>query len=444
MLDAANLVRDGKIDPDAMAAAKADGNELVTALRAAVTAAVNADAQAPVRLAALAILIGTGKHQAALPALVPLLERDGVAGKAAAWALAQLAAERELLSAVTGGKLDQRDNGYYGLMALAALGGASAGLGEVIARQVDTEIERAKGGGTGLGEHACRVLAILGAKNVPELAQRVIENDRFCDRFELQRLRKAVEDGGRDSASVRDFSAPWAAVFADSVYAPPAPAPAPAPAPTAKLASAPSAGRPAPGAKPPLAHPAGKPPAAKPPQPSAAGAAGAADSGDDDADDLGPDGEDAAALAGNPAAAGPAAQPIDWKDFLASPEAASLAPQVKTLTAQLGPVLEQLAVRAIQAPLTDLSGQELASLLLQVLPQALPPQAVQAALSPQGLNGFQAIAKYLSRTGLATAGDDLVQGVKIVRSELANQVRQSGILGGPDYSDPDEAPALKK
>ena len=132
-------------------------------------------------------------------------------------------------------------------------------------------------------------------------------------------------------------------------------------------------------------------------------------------------------------------KPVDWKAFGDSAEAKALPPQVKSLIAQLGPVLEQLAVRAIQAPLTDLTGQEFAALLLQVLPQALPPQAVQAALSPQALNGYQALAKFLARTGAATNGDDLVAGVKLVRQELTAQMRQSGILGGPDYSDPDEA-----
>ncbi len=129
---------------------------------------------------------------------------------------------------------------------------------------------------------------------------------------------------------------------------------------------------------------------------------------------------------------------MDWKAFIASPEATALAPQSKSLIAQLGPVLEQLSMRAIQAPLTDLSGQEFAGLLLQVLPQAIPQQAVQAALSPQALNGYQALVKYFIRSGLATHGLEMLQGVKLVRRELSEQIRRSGILGGPDYSDPDE------
>jgi hypothetical protein len=63
---------------------------------------------------------------------------------------------------------------------------------------------------------------------------------------------------------------------------------------------------------------------------------------------------------------------------------------------------------------------------------------VQAALSPQALIGYQALGKFLARTGAATNGEDLVQGVKLVRQELQAQMRQSGILNGPDYADPDE------
>ncbi len=46
--------------------------------------------------------------------------------------------------------------------------------------------------------------------------------------------------------------------------------------------------------------------------------------------------------------------------------------------------------------------------------------------------------KYFIRSGLATHGLEMLQGVKLVRRELSEQIRRSGILGGPDYSDPDE------
>jgi hypothetical protein len=154
--------------------------------------------------------------------------------------------------------------------------------------------------------------------------------------------------------------------------------------------------------------------------------------------DAAPEAADAGALED-----GPEPQPVDWKTFATSPEAAALAPGERQLIGQLGPLLEQLAARGLQAMLTDLKGQEFAAMLLQVLPQALPPQHVQAALSPQALNGYQALMKWLARTGGATHGAELVIAVKEVRKQIAAQMRRSGILGGPDYSDPDEQPAAK-
>jgi hypothetical protein len=135
-------------------------------------------------------------------------------------------------------------------------------------------------------------------------------------------------------------------------------------------------------------------------------------------------------------------QPIDWKGFAASPEAAALPPQLRQLAGQLGPLLEQLSVRAIRAPLTDLTTQEFAALLLQVLPQALPPQHVQMALSPQAMQCYKAVVKYLMSTGVAPKGQELLDAIALVRKELQNQIRQAGILNGPDYSDPDDQPAV--
>jgi hypothetical protein len=94
------------------------------------------------------------------------------------------------------------------------------------------------------------------------------------------------------------------------------------------------------------------------------------------------------------------------------------------------------------SPLADLSDQEFAGLLIQVLPQALPPQHVQMALSPHAMQCYKALAKFLIRTGVATRGDDLLKGVALVRKELTNQIRQAGILNGPDFSDPDDKPAV--
>jgi hypothetical protein len=134
---------------------------------------------------------------------------------------------------------------------------------------------------------------------------------------------------------------------------------------------------------------------------------------------------------------------IDWLAFASSDEFIALSPQAQGLVKQLGPLLEQLSTQAIRAYLPDLTGQEFAALLLQVLPQALQPQAVQMALHPHALNGYQALAKWLARIGLTTQGEDLVSGVKLVRQQLRDQLRKTGNLGGPDYSDPDEAAAAK-
>jgi hypothetical protein len=404
MVDASLLLKSGKIDPQAISALN-DGPAIAEAL---------AQAAGNEQKAALALAAGRIKAPQARAGLVALLGLEGLPGRSAAWALAQLGAEAELLAAVDAERLDARENGYWGLMVLAARGAASATLVDRLNTLVAREVQRARAGGTGLGEHACRVLAILGASGVDAQVQQVIENDRFCDRFELQRLRKAVQDGGRDQDSIRELTAPFTTLFSEHLIslAPVAPV-APAPSPQA-----------------PLAAPAAKTPPAKTPPVAHAAPGGVA-----------PGGPDEEPLPGEEAAA-PVAVPIDWKAFASSPECSALNAQSKGLIAQLGPALEQLAVRAIQAPLVDLSGQEFAALLLQVLPQALPQQAVQAALSPQALNAYQALAKYLARTALATHGEELLQGVKLVRRELTEQMRRSGILNGPDYSDPD-APKVK-
>jgi hypothetical protein len=418
MLTASDLIADGKLLSDRIDAAAPGGTDLAAAIPTATS---------PGHLAALVIIAGVRQLQEAVPVLLPLLGRDGVAGKAVAWALGQLASptngvEAALLEAIASGDLDVRENGYAACAGLAARGVASPGLATAMVARVQAEIERARSGGSGLGEHACRVLAVLGAPTTAELIQQVIDQDRFCDRFELQRLRKAVEDGGRDQESIKAFKGPWSVVFADAVYVAPAPA-APAP-PQAKAAPA---GKPvAPGAK--AAGPAA-PPA---PAPKATTPTGPANDGGD-ADDVA-DGEPGPA--GQP-------QPIDWATFAASPEVKALAPQLQQLAGQLGPLLEQLAMRTIRAPLSDLNGQEFVGLLLQVLPQALPPQHVQMALSPPALSCYKALLTWLIGSGQATHGQELLDGLKMVRSELTNQIRQAGILNGPDYSDPDDRPAPK-
>jgi hypothetical protein len=382
------LVRDGKLLADGIDAAPADAGQLQALLGGPAAPAA-------------AIIAGLRNVTALANALQTQLGSEGLPGRSAAWALGRLGAQDQLLTAVAAGGLDQRDNAYWGLAVLAAAGKATPALAAALHERVSAEIAKAKSGGTGLGEHAVRALAVLGDAKSAELAQAVVDGDRFCDRFELQRIKKAVAEGGRHTEAVRLFAAPWRELFADHLYVEPAKpaapeaAPAPAPAPTAVPVS-----------DAPPSYDLGTPQA-----------------GDE------PPAEDVPAGGG---------KPVDWKTFLASPEALALQPQVRQMSAQLGQLLEQLAQRAVGAQLTDLSRDEFAALLTQVLPQALPQQHVQAALSPHALNAYQALAKFLIRTKAATQGDGLLQGVKLVRQLMTEQIRRAGILDGPDYSDPDE------
>lgn len=410
MLTATDLIADGKLLADRIDAASTDG--LATALSSA----------SGTHLAALALIAGERGVQDSIAALLTLLDRDGLAGKTIAWALGRLATasngiEAKAVTALADGGLDVRENAYGILTGLAARGVASTGLGDVMAARVQAEIDRAKSGGSGLGEHACRVLAVLGDNRTATLIQQVIDQDRFCDRFELQRLRKAVQDDGRDQETIKAIKAPWLTTFADAIFVPKAPEPAPV-----KTAEKPATKASAPAPK-----------AAAPTTAAPVPMAGEEPPAEEGPDEV-PSGEDDA-LPGDP-------QPIDWKAFATSPECETLAPQLKQLAAQLGPLLEQLSIRAIRAPLTDLNTQEFAALLLQVMPQALPPQHVQMALSPHAMQCYKALVKFLMRTGVAPKGQELLDAIALVRKELTNQIRQAGILNGPDYSDPDDKPAV--
>lgn len=410
MLSASDLIADGKFLADRIDAAPAEG---------IATALANANGA---HLAALALIAGERGAPDTIAALLKLLDRDGIAGKAVAWALGRLASatngvEAQAVAALADGGLDVRENAYGILTGLAARGVASKGLGEAMAARVQAEIDRAKSGGSGLGEQACRVLAVLGDERTAMLIQQVIDQDRFCDRFELQRLRKTVQDEGRDQDTIKAMKAPWRTTFADALFVPKAPEPAPA-----KVGEKTAA-------KPPAPAPKAAAPAAAAPTPMA----GEESPADDGLDEV-PPGEDDT-MPGD-------LQPIDWKAFATSPENEALAAPLRQLAGQLGPLLEQLSVRAIRAPLGDLSAQEFAGLLLQVLPQALPPQHVQMALSPHAMQCYKAIAKFLIRTGVATKGNELLDSIGLVRKELTNQIRQAGILNGPDYSDPDDKPAI--
>ena len=361
---------------------------------------------------------------AQIPALVIQLGEDGLPGLVAAWALGQLDSEAAVKAAIPEGRLDARQNGYQALAILAARGKASAGLAAWLVERIDAELAKAKGGGTGLAEQAARPLAVIGHPQFADIAQKIIDGDRFCDRFEVNRLKSEVADNGRARHLAKELADPWQVVFADHLPKPEAPKPDPVP-------EKPAA--PAPKPKAPVAK---APPTSLAPLPPADAIDPAAEEGLDDGPLPGEESELEAAPGD-----GPKPEKIDWKAFAESEEFKALTPQSQGLVTQLGPLLEQLAAQAIRAFLSDLQGQEFAALLLQVLPQALQPQAVQMALHPHAINGYQALAKYLNRTGLATQGDSMLQGVKLVRTQLRDQMRKSGMLGGPDYADPDEVPA---
>lgn len=380
-LDAPRLAPGGKLDAAAIDSTTADATSLLRALETASDGA---------HKAALVVLMGQGGLHEARGQLLSLLDDDGLAGRAAAWALAKLGGDGsivEALESIEKGGVVRRENSYQWLCSFVALHGARAGLADAMAARVQAENERAKSGRTGLGDQALRVLAVLGDERVEALAKEVIAADRFASRVEIDRLRKAMKDDGRDKEALSLRSGPWTRLFADVLVPEPEPAKEPA-------AVAPPT---------PAAPPSTPPPAA----------------GDAEA----------------PAAMGP----VDWEAFLKSPEATSLPPRASGMAKQLGGLLEQLATRAVGVPLGELTGQELAALLLQIVPQSLPPQTVQAALSPEALHVYEAVLKWLTRTGGAVSGAELVDAIRQVRKQLREQVRRSGILDGPDYSDPAEA-----
>ena len=430
MLTATDLILDDKFLAEHNDAATPTAGDLTAALTTAKGA----------HLAALAIIASERALSETIAPLLTMLDTDGVAGKAIAWALGRLATasndvEAKALTALTDGGLDVRENAYAILAGLAAQRTASPSLGDAMAARVLAEIERARGGGSGLGEHACRVLAVLGDERTTTLIQQVIEQDRFCDRFELQRLRKTVQDDSRDQESIKALKAGWKITFADFLFVPKVAEPLPEKAPlktaavkspAPKIAGAGSIGKPS----------TPRPPA--PPAPAPMDNAPLANDGSEaDAMDEGIADADGEEVLGQP-------QPIDWPAFTTSPEAQTLPAPLQQLAGQLGPLLEQLSMRAIRAPLVDLSGQEFAGLLLQLLPQALPPQHVQMALSPQAMTCYKVLIKFLIRTGQTTKGEELLDAIGMVRKELTKQIRQAGILNGPDYSDPDDKPAAPK
>jgi hypothetical protein len=407
------LMRDGRLLAEAI-----DGCSLdLPALTALLSGASGPGA---------AIVLGLHGESAAIAALLPHLDDDGLLGRAAAWALGRLGAEAPLRQALAEGGLDVRENAYRGLALIAGAGRATPDLAAAMHARIGAELERVARRLTGLGEHAARVLAALGDADTNAAIQRLVDGDPGVDRFELQRLRKAVADHGHDRETRQQAVGAWVLSFRDDLWQPPAPKPEPKPAAKPAAKGPGPALRPGAGVQAPLAARPAPAPAAAPQAAEAAPAPSADEAADDEAlvDDHG---EPMTAV------------PIDWEGFLSSPDAAGLQAPQRSLIAQVGPMLEQLAARGLGAPFTDLAAEELAGLLLQILPQAMQPQHLQMVLSPPSLNALQTLARFLERTGAATKGDALVQGIKLVRQQLAASIRSRGILGGPDYSDPDDA-----
>ena len=385
-------------------------------------AALSADAIAqaldsesnPTESAALAILAGVHGVSASMQRLWDLMDDDSLTARAAAWGLAQLDCESFVCSQLEQAGLDQREQAYHCLAALIARSAHSAELDAFVVGCVGKELERVEAGKTGLGEQACRLLAMLGSSACEEAIKRVTNEDKYSDRYELQRLRKAIADGGKDSESLNALSQAWTLIFADDLADESA-----ASAADVETDSEASATNPEVEATPAPTNPA--PTAAA--DPDAAQAEAAQTEGE--------------------AGEAPAVEmiPIDWDGFTASPEAAAINKQSQAIVAQMGPMFEQLAVQALGKNFADLSAQEVVVMVLQVLPQAIPQEYMQAALSPLSINGLQALARFLARTGVASLGNEIEEGVRQIRGHIQQQIRASGGLHGSDYDEPsfDEA-----
>lgn len=384
---------DGALNAEAIQTAQLDASSICEALQV--------DDQA--EQAALCIIAG---HTASTPelqqALWDRLDDDSLLARAATWALGQTQSEAFICERLSDAALDQREHAYGVLAHIAARETQSKKLEAFLVQCIDQELERVQSGKTGLGEHACRVLAILGSQHCEDGIKRVTSEDQYSDRFELQRLRKAISDGGKDLDSIKELTQDWQLIFQDDLASAPAEETAPAEAEQAEEASTPEA------------------------------AADTAESAEGH-----PDEQAAAGDPEDPNAPPPVTpKPIDWEAFLASDEAAAVDEQAQQVISQMGPMLEQLSLQALGKNLCDLIGQELVVMVLQVLPQALPPEYMQAALSPQSLNGMQSLARYLSNQGIAEHGEELESGVRQIRGHIVQQVRASGSLHGSDYDEP--------
>lgn len=343
-------------------------------------AAANTEAEA----AAAAIVAGLQGPAPFAEELLARFDEAGLAGQAAAWAWADEADEQALLTRIPQARLDWRENAYRCLAHRIARDLAGADLVEGVHQALTAELARIEAGGSGLGERCCQLLAMCGDARTLDAIAHLMRADRFCDRFELERLRKSFEEHGRDVAGLQDFAADWQECFAAHLGE----------VPLAEVVDA---------------------------ETTIDAEAVTAEAIDDEV----PDDE------------APAEGAIDWAAFAASPQAGTLDEQIRSLVTQLGPVIEQIAAQAVGKPLLACNEQEVAAIFLQVLPQSLPPQYVQAALSPQGLNSFKALIDYLDQQQ-AGSGAALQAGLGIVREQIQASMRASGSLQGSLYDDTDD------
>lgn len=346
-------------------------------------------------LAALCLIAGRQQDAGCIDALWQQMDDDTLAARCAAWAMGQLDCQSYIEAHAGDAGLDQREQAWHSLAYLVARGSHNDGLEAYLIKQVDAELQRVSDGKTGLGEHVCRVLAMLGSGSAEAAVKRVISEDQYCDRFELQRLRKAIENDGRDQESLEDYARPWPDIFADDCAAV-----------TDEAAD-------------------GQPDNTAPTAAPEDTAAQEAEVVSDDADGADAEGQPPIDIV-----------PIDWETFLSSPEAASLDDQARQVISQMGPMFEQLSAQALQKNLAELNSQELMVLVLQVLPQAIPPEYMQAALSPPAINGMQLLARWLRTTGIAAQGEELERGVRQIRETIIQQIRASGSLNSSEYDEP--------
>lgn len=388
-----SLVADDKLCPEAINAVS-DGHAMIPWL--------TADHQ---QAAGAAVACGRLGEAQAIPALIPLLSEEGLVGRSAAWALAQLGAVDALLEAAGKGKLDGRENAYHGLTICAARQTGQNTLGDAVIACVNHELERARSGRSGLGEQACRVLATLGDERALAHIQSVIDGDPLTDRFELQRLRKAIAEHGFDQESRELATLPWEDYFAHDLLTPEVGSEEPQIEPSANDELSAEAFD---AAQQQADQMAADPTSTQP---------------DKAEQDLSAEDE-----AGDESEGG---HKVDVAAYIAAHGEAT-SPDLQ-LVSQVVPMLEQLAQQAVQVPLHQLGAQEFALLILQVLPQALPPQYLQALLSPQAINALAQLFRWHHRQG---GSRELLDGLNLVRQQLQEQVRASGMLGGPDFSDP--------